>query len=171
MPEVIPSLEFVQQIIILVLYLANIVFAYVIVLRFKNYLQKNLSLAKTAILTSITGIIITLSLAILFIFTSLGIGQGFLGGSVAKELNYPNHKVTLYLYDNSFMEQITTIKMKHKTWPIMEDVSFIEHCHPSQLKIWRHDDIVEFSYLDIYVRINLITRNAKKFYAKPEDQN
>jgi hypothetical protein len=133
-------------------------------MRSKKYLAQQFKKATTALLTTFVAISIIGGLFIAFIITTLGVGQGFMGGTLIKELSYPKHKVKLYLYDDSFLDPLTTIKIKHKTWPVMEDLAYIENCQPSELTIWRHDDIVEFTYGDIQVRLFLITRKAQKNY-------
>jgi len=164
LPEVIPSLVRVQQIIILVFYLANIAFAYVIIVRFWNYLKQSFEKRTSIIVTTLVAIIITGSLFFSFLFTSLGIGQGFMGGTLAKELDYPTRKVKLYIYNDGFLDPLTTIKMKHKTWPIMEDVAFIENCHPLELKILKNDNTVKISCNNIVVKVDLINGKTKITY-------
>lgn len=165
-PQVIPSWVFVQQVIIVILYLLNIVFAYVIIVRFRNFIRTRQKGIHAVIYTGIVAVLIIGGLFISFIITSLGIGQGFMGGSLAKELDYPSYKVKIYLYDDSFLDPLTTVKIKKKFWPVMENVAFIEHCRPEEVKVWRHNDTVEITHEHIAVKINLQTRKAQKIYSK-----
>jgi len=165
-PEFIPSWVFVQQIVILILYLANIVFAYVIIVRFWNYLKSNSERTTTVLVTTIVAILITGGLLFSFIITSMGIGQGFMGGSLAKELNYPSHKVKLYLYDDSFLDAMTTLKIKHKTLPIMEDLAFVDNCRPLELKISEQNDTINISCNNVLIKVDLVNRTAEKTYLK-----
>ncbi len=164
LPEVIPSWVAVQQIVILVLYLCNIVFAYVIIVRLWNYLKQSFSKKVSTIATVIISIFITGSLFFSFIFTSLGIGQGFMGGTFAKELDYPEHKIKLYLYDDSFLDAMTTLKIKHKFWPTMENLAFIDNCHPVELDVLKYGDTLKISCNNVIVKVNLVYRTAEKVY-------
>ena len=166
-PEVIPSWVAVQQIIILVLYVANIVFVYVILARLWNYLKQNFERSTSVLVTTLAAIMVSGGLFFSFIFTSLGIGQGFMGGSLAKELNYPSYKVKLYLYDDSFLDAMTTLKIKHKTLPIMQDLAFIDNCQPLELKIMKSNDTVNISCNNVVIKVDLTNRNAEKTYLKP----
>ena len=166
-PEVIPSWVAVQQIIILVLYVANIVFVYVILARLWNYLKQNFERSTSVLVSTLTAIMVSGGLFFSFIFTSLGIGQGFMGGSLAKELNYPSYKVKLYLYDDSFLDAMTTLKIKHKTLPIMQDLAFIDNCQPLELKIMKSNDTVNISCNNVVIKVDLTNRNAEKTYLKP----
>jgi len=165
-PQVIPSWVFVQQVIIVILYLLNIVLAYMIIVRFKNFIRSKQKGQNAVIFTGIIAVLIIGGLFISFIITSLGIGQGFMGGSMAKELDYPSYKVKIYLYDDSFLDPLTSIKIKKKFWPVMENLEFIEHCQPEEVKIWRHSDTVEIVHGHIAIKINLLTRKAQKIYSK-----
>ncbi len=168
LPEVIPSWVAVQQIIILVLYVFNIVFVYVIIVRLWNYLKKGFSKQTSVVATTIIAIFITGCLFFSFIITSLGIGQGFLGGTLAKELKYPNHKVKLYLYDDSFLGAMTTLKIKHKIWPIMEDLAFIENCQPLELQISKVADTVFIDCNNVSVKVDLVKRIAEKTFSSDD---
>ncbi|NJO90582.1 MAG: hypothetical protein HC831_17695 [Chloroflexia bacterium] len=164
LPEVIPSWVVVQQIVILVLYLCNIVFAYVIIVRSWNYLKQNFSKKVSTVATVIISIFITVGLFFSFIITSLGIGQGFMGGSLAKELDYPEHKIKLYLYDDSFLDAMTTLKIKHKFLPTMENLAFIDNCQPLELDILKYGDTLKISCNNMMVKVNLVNRTAEKVY-------
>lgn len=163
-PELIPSFEIIQVIVILILYVANILFVYIIVIRFRNFTRTKQHKENTALLTGLVSIVGVGFLFFAFIITSLGIGQGFMGGKFEKELNYPGYHVKIYLYDDSFLDPLTTIKIKHKFWPVMQDLAFLENCKPSYLTISRQDDFVEFSCGLKVVRLNLKTREVQKIY-------
>ena len=163
-PEVIPSWVAVQQIVVLVLYVFNIVFAYVIIVRLWYYLKNSYSRKTSQVATILMATFITGCLFFTFIFTSLEIGQGFMGGTLAKKLDYPEHKVKLYLYDEGFLDVRTTVKIKHKFWPIMEDLAFIDDCSPYELNIYKSGDTVKFSAYHIIVSVDLINKNAEKTF-------
>jgi hypothetical protein len=163
-PEVVPSFESVQGIILSVIYLINIVLAYIVIVRLRNYLQNVFDKTRTFILTAVVGAIVIFGLLFSFLFTSLGIGQGFMGGNFYKELNYPEYDISLYIYDDGFLDPLTTIKIKNKTLPIMNDLFFIENCQPAELNTSKHSDTLELSGQNIIVKVNLRTRDIKKSY-------
>ncbi len=164
LPELIPSLEMVQVIVLGIIYLINIVLVYILMIRLWNYLQNVFDKTRTIILTAVVASIVAIGLLICFIITSLGVGQGFMGGTLYKEINFPEHNVTLFLYDDGFLDPLTTFKIRNKTFPTMKTFFYIENCQPIDLKMWRHKDILEFSSTDIVVKIDLKTREAKKTY-------
>lgn len=170
LPDVIPSWVAVQQIIILVLYVFNIVFAYIIIIRLFNYLKTSFSKKTSVVATTLIAIFTTGFLFLAFIFTSLGIGQGFMGGTLAKELKYPEYKVKLYLYDDSFLDAMTTLKIKHRFWPTMENLVFIENCHPSELNINKIGDTIKITGGNIIIKVDLADRSAEKTYLSFNDK-
>lgn len=161
-PELIPSWVWVQQIVILLLYLLNIVFVYVIITRLWNYLKTSYSRKTSLLATSIVTFIVISGLLVAFVVTTLGIGQGFMGGSLAKELKYPEHKIKLFLYDESFLDARTTLKVKHKFWPTMKDLAFIENCHPKELDIIKYGDTLKIVAHNTILKVNLVNRKVEK---------
>jgi hypothetical protein len=171
LPEVIPSWVAVQQIVILVLYLCNIVFAYFIIVRLWSYLKEGFSKQVSLIATAIISTFIIGGLFFSFVFTSLGIGQGYMGGTLKKELNYPEHKIKLYLYDDSFLDAMTTLKIKNRFWPTMENLAFINNCHPLELDVLKYGDTLKISCNNVMVKVNLVNRTAEKVFFNTVNQN
>jgi len=168
LPEVIPSFEWLQAIIIGSIYLIIMLLVYILLIRLWAYLQNVFDKTRAIILTLISATVATLGLLFSFIFTSLGVGQGYMGGTFYKELYFPQDKVTLYLYDDSFLEPLTTVKIKNKKWPFMKDIFFIENCYPSEIVSFRHNDSLEMSGKDIVVKMNLKTKKVKKINIRKE---
>ncbi len=164
LPEFIPSFEKVQVIVHGVIYLINIVLVYLLTIRFWQYLLNIFNKKKANILTTLVASIVAFGLLISFIITSLSIGQGYMGGKLYKELNYHEYHVRLFLYDDGFLDPLTTVKIKNKTWPVMKNLIYIENCQPSDLKTQIKTNILELSSSDIMVTINLKTREIKKTY-------
>lgn len=163
-PEIIPSLEFVEQIIILILYLINIVCVYVLIVRLKAFLSTKMQKGGMIALTSLAIFSISIVLFFSFIITSFSIGQGFLGGSLNKELKYPKHNVTIYFYDDGFLDPLTTIKIDHKIWPIMEDLSYFENRYSSEIDVVNLGNKVKLTSDNIVVEVDLKNRTAVKSY-------
>jgi len=163
-PELIPSFEMVQVVALGVIYLINIVLVYIIIIRLWHYLQNIFAKTKANIFTTLVASIVAFALLISFIITSLSIGQGYMGGKLYKELNYHEYHVTLFLYDDGFLDPLTTVKIKNRTWPLMKNYFYIENCEPSEIKTQTKADLLELSSSEIVVTINLKTREIKKTY-------
>jgi len=164
LPEVIPSFEKAQVISLGVVYMINIALAYMIIVRLRQYLQNMFDKTRTSVLSTIVMVIFALVLTATFIINSFGIGQGY--GKYYKDLKFHQPRVTIYLYDDSSVNPLTTIKIKDETWPVMENLAFIENCNPSNLVISQKSDTLILSSQDIILKINLKKRNAVKTYVK-----
>jgi hypothetical protein len=165
-PDFIPSFEIIQTIAILVIYIIIIGLAYATIIRYRNQFHESHPLTKAKGFTFLTSFAIVVSLIITFILTSLSLNRGGFSQTFVNELDYPNYKVKIYIFDNSFIEPITNIKIKDKTWPVMKKIAFIENYRPNELKTWRNYDTLFFSTERIELRIDLKKRKATKIYLK-----
>jgi hypothetical protein len=166
MPEFVPSLKFIQQIIICVIFVLIIGLAYILIVLFQNYLKEK-QIPRTGLLSRLFAFIIISCLIIIFVLVSKNIG-GFNKKNLFKELDFPTQKVKLYLYDYSDKQPMTSVKVKIKDLPFLHNVAYIENQRPGDLKAWRHNDTVFFTGNNIELIYDLKKRKAKKIYLKKE---
>jgi hypothetical protein len=165
-PQFIPSFELVEAICVLVVYVLIIAFAYALIIRMRNYFEGIYSTNQVLIFTKLFAALIIIGLFISFILTSSNLGQGLFKGYFVEELHYPNYKVKLYLYDDSYIESFTTVKIKNKRLPVMKNVAFIEGYRPTELKISKNKDTVFFTSKDIGLKFNLKSLKVIKVYRR-----
>lgn len=155
----------------MIIYLLIIALAYILIQRLQVYFSEKYSINKSILYAKIASMTIILCLFISFILTSINIGEGIFKGKFIKEMYFPAHHIRLYIYDYSFSNSLTSIKVKDRTWPVMEKLSFIENSSPFELKIWRHSDTVVFTGKDIKLIYDLRQRKGKKIYYKQSSDN
>ncbi len=156
-PQVIPSWETTQKILVETIYIFNLVLAYIIIKRFQKNFFSHFSKKKEMILTIATTLFFAISLTFMFVATSLGFGQGFMGATLEKEYNYPKYKTTIYVYDAGFLDPATAFKIRRKFLPLMKDVKFIGNWLPNKVKEFREGDYVKFSFQKDTIKISLKT--------------
>jgi hypothetical protein len=166
MPEFVPSLKFIQQIIICVIFVFIIGLAYILIVLFRNYLIEK-QIWRTELLSKVFAFLFISGLFVIFVAVSKNIG-GINKKILFKELDFPTQKVKLYLYDYSDKLPMTSVKVKIKDLPFLHNVAFIENQRPGDLKTWRHKDTVFFTGNTVELIYDLKKRKAKKLYLRKE---
>jgi hypothetical protein len=166
-PDFIPSLRFIQLLVILCIYILIIGLAYVIIMIVRNYFKEKYSLHSELLSWTFAMVFITI-LIVVFIAVSKNVGQDINYRNLTKEMNFPTHNVTLYVYDYEHKVPFATVKLKDKTLPVMHEIGFIENQRTSDLKIWRHNDTVFFAGKGIELFFDLKHRKAQKHYLKKQ---
>lgn len=156
-PQVIPSWEIVQEILVGVIYVLNIVLVYIIIKRSQKFFSPTVSKKQIVFITTIISFVLVIGVIYMFIFTSFGFGQGFMGSKLEKEFNYPDYKATIYIYDAGFLDPATAIKIKKGRLPLMKDVKFLAHWLPYKITESHKGDIVQLSFNKDTVKISLKT--------------
>ncbi|OQX98752.1 MAG: hypothetical protein B6I20_10675 [Bacteroidetes bacterium 4572_117] len=156
-PDIIPSWEIVQQAIFGLLYTINIVLAYIIIRLSPTIFNNNLSKKHSYILKSATTVFLSLILLFSFVATSFGLGQGFMGPKLEKEIKYPDYKATVYIFDAGFIDPATSVKIKKGRLPFMKELVFLGNWIPYQVEETLNDSIVQFSYENDTIGIDLKT--------------
>lgn len=157
--QVIPSWEIVAIVIVCLLYIIALIFDGFILNRTWRYLIKKQTKTTSAVLTSLLGLLITSWLFYTFMIFILFIGGGPFPGKLEKEINYPKYGKTIYIYNSSFLDPETTIKMREGWLPIMKDKKHLNGWESSRIEIEQKDNIVELKneWTKAIVRINLET--------------
>jgi len=152
-PQVIPSWEIVQEILVGILYILNLILVYFIIRRFQKKIVPYVSKKAGILITSSISFVVVGGVIIMFFFTSLGFGQGFMGATLEKELNYPDYKTTIYIYDAGFLDPATAIKIKKGWLPIMKDVKFLGNWIPYRIKARQTSEIVQIFSQKIQLKL------------------
>ena len=168
-PEFIPSLQIVPLICVLVIYVLCIALLYLIIALVHQSFQEKFAPGKADSLTKLFAFTTISGLFVTFIITSLNITQGFQNRILAKKLEFPKYKVTLYVFDNSLKSPLTALKVKDKVLPILHDVTFLENQIPSGIKSRMIGDTIVFSGSNIEVKYNLRERKVWKHYTEKSD--
>lgn len=166
-PDFIPSLRIVQLILIFCIYILIIALTYIIIMIARNYFKEKYPIHYELLSWSFVLVFITI-LLVSFVAVSKNIGQDINYRNLAKELNFPTHNTTLYVYDYDHNVPFTIVKVKDKTLPFMHEIGFIENQRTSDLKIWRHHDTVFFVGKEIELFFDLKHRKAQKHYLKKQ---
>jgi hypothetical protein len=166
-PDFIPSLRIVQLLLIFCIYVLIIALAYIIIMIARNYFKEKYPIHSELLSWSFAVGFISIIL-IVFIAVSITIGHDINYRNLAKELNFPTHNTTLYIYDYDYNVPFTIVKIRDKTLPVMHEIGFIENQRTSDLKIWRHNDTVFFVGKGIELFFDLKHRKAQKHYLKKQ---
>ena len=155
-PQAIPSWEMGIIIFVSALYGVNLVIAGFILHRTQKKLSIKQTTKKSWLLTIGLGLIITGWLFYSFLCCSMGFGQGLFGGALEKEIHYPAYGKTLYIYNSSWLDPETTIKMREGWLPIMKDKKHW-YCAPNNIKIEKKGDYIQLKEGQDSIQINLKT--------------
>ena len=158
-PQIIPSWEIVQKIIIEIIYVFNLALVYIIIRRTQKFSFTRFSKKIAITLTSFTTLFLAFSILFLFAVTSLGFGQGFMGATLEKEYNFPEYNTTIYIYNAGFLDPATAIKLRKGWLPIMKDIKFIGGYAASETKVLLKENIIQLSFQDTTFNISLKTSN------------
>lgn len=157
--QVIPSWKIVGGAIVCLLYSIALLFDGLILNRAWWYLIKKQTKTTSIALTSLLGLIITGWLFCTFMIFMLVFEGGPFPGKLEREINYPKYGKTVYIYNSSFLDPETTIKMREGWLPIMKDKKHLNGWESSRIEIEQKDNIVELKneWTKAIVRINLET--------------
>jgi len=156
-PQFIPSWEIVPKVLVGLIYISNIVLLYLIIKRSQKYFFSRFA-KKQAILLSITiSVLSVLTILLLFIGTSLGFGQGFMGASYVKEFNYPKYHTSIYIYDAGFLAPTTAIKVRKGFFPFMKDLKAVDGWIPYGIKVSHNKDAAQLVFQTDTLKISLET--------------
>jgi len=163
-PEIAPSLKFIQIILVFVIYVAIIALVYAIILVVRNLFQKILVPKNADFLTKIFSFIFISIISGVFIYTTIILGNGFTQRSLVSELDYPDYKLKLYVFDYSLNDSKTIVKKKNWYSPFLVDVSFIENERANDIKTRKCRDTIVFSGSSIDLIYDLKNKKVSKVY-------
>jgi hypothetical protein len=156
-PQFIPSWEIVPKVIVGLIYISNIILLYIIIKRSQKYFFKHFAKKLALRLTILISILSVFTILFLFIGTSLGFGQGFLGASYVKEFNYPKRHTSIYIYDAGFLDPVTSIKVRRGFFPFMKDLKTMNGWIPYGIKVSHNKDAAQLVFQTDTLKISLET--------------
>ena len=156
-PQFIPSWEIIPKVLVGLIYVSNIVLLYLIIKRSQKYFFSRFAKKPALISTTLISIFSVFTILILFIGTSLGLGQGFMGARYEKEFNYPKRHTSIYIYDASLLAPATTIKVRKGFFPLMKDLKTMNGWIPYGIKVTHTKDVAQLVFQTDTLKISLET--------------
>ncbi len=80
-----------------------------------------------------------------------------MGSNLEREIKYPNHNTNIYIYNASFLDPATSVKIKKGYSPLMKDIKFLANWIPYKVKESHNDKTAILSFGSDTIKISLET--------------